>query len=216
MECTRAEGEQLQLNFTGCTEFHQQIQPMLPKQLNSWHGNIIFQSKRQPRLGLLCQLCVKSARKQGHMGMINYANPCPQNFQQRNKHQRFTLWWKKEIWGSFNDQLAHLQFIECWLGVYIVSVYCSVVYVYCSVYIGTLLNTVYHTVTPLIPSASGVPLFRQRGQRVRVESRGGGGRRVHPGHPQARGGCPAQQRVGVSNARCFHEWQAAKFYASVE
>ena len=41
---------------------------MLPKQLNSWDGNVTFKNKRQPRLGLLCQLCTKSARKQGHSG----------------------------------------------------------------------------------------------------------------------------------------------------
>ena len=68
-----------------CTEFHLQIQPTLPKQLNTWHGKIIFKSKRQPRHGLLCQLCVKNARKQGHNGDDKSANSCPQNFKQRNE-----------------------------------------------------------------------------------------------------------------------------------
>ena len=69
------------------------------KQLNSWHGNIVFKIKRQPRLGLLCQLCVTSARKQGHNPWRLLIQPTPvyKNSWQRNKHQRFTPWWKTNL-----------------------------------------------------------------------------------------------------------------------
>ena len=71
---------QVKLTFThGCTEFHQQILPTLPKQFNSLCRNVISKSKRQPRLGLLCHHCEKRARKQGHNEMINFIKPFPNN-----------------------------------------------------------------------------------------------------------------------------------------
>ena len=67
------EGEPLKLNFTTVVQnfiskYRQRCQSSLIP------GNAIFKSKRQARLGLLCQLCVKSARNKDIMEMINSAN----------------------------------------------------------------------------------------------------------------------------------------------
>ena len=45
-----------------------------------WCGNVGFKSKRQPLLGLLCQLCAKSSRKQGHNGDDKFSQHLPTKF----------------------------------------------------------------------------------------------------------------------------------------
>ena len=53
-----------------------------------------LKAKGNPGFVYVTSFVYKSARKHGHNEGDNSANPCPQNFYQRNKHQRFTIWWK--------------------------------------------------------------------------------------------------------------------------